>query len=79
MDRGDSKMTTVTAPERTQFTTTEFGRIHGYPHWAVRRACDALDVEIPRAGRYRLIPPELVETLKAKLAERRAPRTKSIP
>jgi hypothetical protein len=40
------------------------------PEWKVRREVDALGVEIPRAGLYRLVPRELVPRLVEQLDQR---------
>lgn len=42
------------------------------PLWKVRREVDALGVDIPRAGLYRLVPRDLVPRLVERLAARSA-------
>lgn len=37
-------------------TVGEVAKVYGVDAWRIRRIVDALDVEIPRAGLYRLIP-----------------------
>jgi hypothetical protein len=44
----------------------------GVPVWRVRRAVDALAVQCPRAGLYRLIPRTLIPAIQALLEKRRA-------
>ena len=41
-------------------TTGQIAEIFRAPEWKVRRIVDRLDVEIPRAGLYRLVPRELL-------------------
>ena len=52
---------------QTHFTIGELEIIYSEPAWKVRRVVDALDVEIPRAGLYRLVPRELIGVIGAKL------------
>jgi hypothetical protein len=59
---------------KTHFTTGELAAACGAPVWEVRRVVDALGVEIPRFGPYRLIPGELLERIKAEVARRRDAR-----
>ena len=51
-------------------TVGEVAEIYGLPAWKIRRAVDALDVEIPRAGGYRLIPRDLLGVIAAELQRR---------
>lgn len=39
----------------TYLTIGEVAGIFGVPDWKIRRVVDSLDVEIPRAGLYRLV------------------------
>ena len=41
-------------------TIGELSEIFGVPTWKVRRAVDSLHADIPRAGRYRLVPRHLL-------------------
>jgi hypothetical protein len=42
------------------------------PEWRVRRVVDSLGCEIPRAGRYRMIPREMLPAIGARLEKRHA-------
>ena len=42
----------------------------GAPEWRTRRAVDSLGVEIPRAGRYRLVPVSLIPAVEAAIGKR---------
>ena len=56
---------------RDPVTTNEDGQIYGgVADWRIRRAVDALGVQIPRAGRYRLIPRALLGPLAIELGRR---------
>jgi hypothetical protein len=55
---------------KAQYTTAEISRILGAKSWQVRRAVDALGLQIPRAGLYRLIPSEMLELVEAELRRR---------
>jgi hypothetical protein len=48
-------------------TVGEIAELFGLPTWKVRRAVDALDVEIPRAGNYRLVPRNLLGRIAAEI------------
>ncbi len=45
----------------------------GQPIWRVRRAVDALGVQLPRAGQYRVIPrsliPRIVEAIRQRYSD----------
>ncbi len=47
-------------PVPSYITVGEIAATFGVPAWKARRAVDALGAEIPRAGRYRLVPRELL-------------------
>lgn len=51
-------------------TTSEVGQILGVADWRIRRAIDALDVQVPRAGRYRLVPRALLGAIAVELKRR---------
>jgi hypothetical protein len=51
-------------------TIGEIAKFYGQPDWRVRRAVDSLDADIPRAGRYRLVPCELLPALGAEMQRR---------
>ncbi|MCA9109320.1 MAG: hypothetical protein KDA52_05205 [Planctomycetaceae bacterium] len=53
----------------SQLTVGDVARIFGVETWQVRRVVDRLDVEIPRFGRYRLIPRVLLGTIAAGLRD----------
>jgi hypothetical protein len=57
-------------------TVGQIAELFGLPAWKVRRAVDALKVEIPRAGNYRIIPRNLLGKIAAEL-ERRGWQPKS--
>ena len=54
----------------SHLTIGEIAKFYGLPAWKIRRAVDALEVEIPRAGRYRLIPREHLGALAVQLGQR---------
>jgi len=54
---------------KSHLTVGEAARLLNAPDWRVRRIVDALDVEIPRAGRYRMIPRQLLGKIQKRLAE----------
>jgi len=56
------------------FTVGDLAALFGLPEWRIRRAVDNLDAEIPRVGRYRLIPRDLLTKLGAELERRRQAR-----
>ena len=49
------------------FTIGEVADLYGIPEWKIRRVVDALDDNIPRAGRYRLVPRGTLATLTLEL------------
>ena len=51
-------------------TVGEIAAFYGLPDWKIRRAVDSLYAEIPRAGRYRLIPRELLGAVAMELDRR---------
>jgi hypothetical protein len=52
---------------KPHLTTREIADLLGAPLWAVRRAVDALDPKVPRAGLYRLVPARLLPRVEAAL------------
>ena len=46
--------------QSTHLTIGDIAEFYGEPGWKIRRIVDALPDDIPRAGRYRLIPRELL-------------------
>jgi hypothetical protein len=59
-------------------TTGDLAAELGVPVWRVRRAVDALGVECPRAGLYRLISRALIPSIRAALAARPAPSSEEV-
>jgi hypothetical protein len=55
---------------KTHLTTGELAAHFGRPGWQIRNAVDALDIPIPRAGLYRLVPRELLPHIEAELRRR---------
>ena len=51
-------------------TVGQLAEIYGLPAWKICRAVDALDVEIPCAGLYRLIPRDLLGAVAVELQRR---------
>lgn len=51
-------------------TVGQISELFGLPNWKVRRAVDALKIEIPRAGNYRIIPRNLLGKIAAELERR---------
>ncbi|MFH1922716.1 MAG: hypothetical protein ABIP48_22865 [Planctomycetota bacterium] len=51
----------------SHLTVGQVAEIYGVPAWKIRRMVDSLDVEIPRAGLYRLIPRNLLGTITIEL------------
>lgn len=49
------------------YTTSEVAERLGVAGWQARRAVDALGIEIPRAGLYRLVPASLLGSVKEQL------------
>jgi hypothetical protein len=47
-------------PETSHLTIGDIAEFFGEPDWKIRRIVDALPDDIPRAGRYRLIPRDLL-------------------
>jgi hypothetical protein len=58
--------------DKSHFTTTEVCNLFKVADWQARRAIDALGDRVPRAGlsRYRLVPAELLESVKEELVRR---------
>jgi hypothetical protein len=54
---------------KTHLTTREVAQHHGVADWQARRAVDALDAPIPRAGLYRLVPAELLDRVRDQLVK----------
>lgn len=46
------------------------GQVYALPCWKIRRLVDSLDIEIPRAVLYRLVPRELIPTIATELQRR---------
>ena len=53
----------------SHLTVGEVGGIFGVPNWKIRRVVDSLEVDIPRAGQYRLIPPDLLGAIAVALKQ----------
>jgi hypothetical protein len=60
----------------SHLTIGEIAQLFDLPTWKVRRAVDALGVEIQRAGLYRIVPRDLLGKIAAEI-ERRGWETKS--
>jgi hypothetical protein len=60
-------MTTGTTP---YLTIGQVADIYGVADWQARRAVDALEVQIPRAGLYRLVPRALLGKIAQELDRR---------
>ena len=62
-------------PSPSHLTTGQVAEIFGAPEWRVRRIVDSLppDVEIQRAGLYRLIPRSALPAIGIALEIRRPP------
>ncbi len=56
--------------EATYLTIGDVVRDYGIAAWQARRAVDALGVQLPRAGLYRLIPSDLLPRLEEELRRR---------
>lgn len=54
-------------PDISSLTIPQVAARLGVPAWKVRRIVDSLDVEVPRAGLYRLIPGSLLTTISDEL------------
>jgi hypothetical protein len=50
-------------------TVGDVAKLYGVAAWQVRRCVDRLDVEVPRAGGWRLIPRELLGDVAAALRD----------
>lgn len=50
-------------------TVGDVARLYSVETWQVRRVVDRLDVDVPRLGRYRLIPRELLGEIAAALRD----------
>jgi hypothetical protein len=53
------------------YTTSDIAEKFGVPTWLARRAIDALDEDIPRAGQYRLVPVSLLDRVADEIAKLR--------
>ena len=53
--------------QSAHLTVGQVAEIYDVPAWKIRRVVDALDVEIPRAGLYRLIPRNLLGIIATEL------------
>jgi hypothetical protein len=51
-------------------TVGDVARGNGLPLWKVRNAVDSLEIDMPRAGLYRLIPRESLPLVIAELRRR---------
>lgn len=56
---------------QSHLTVGEVSKIFDAPAWKIRRVVDELDVDLPRAGLYRLIPRELLGAVADKLRDSR--------
>lgn len=56
--------------DRAWYTIGDVATLYGVAEWRVRRVVDDLGVEIPRAGRYRLVPSSCLGRIAVALAER---------
>jgi hypothetical protein len=56
--------------DKSYFTTTEVAAHFGVADWQARRAVDALNADVPRAGLYRLVPACLLERVRLELLRR---------
>ena len=54
----------------SHLTIGQIARKYHVAVWQARRAVDALDAEIPRAGLYRLVPCDLLDQGEAELRRR---------
>ncbi len=54
--------------QSSHLTVGEVAGIFDAPPWKIRKIVDSLDVEIPRAGLYRLIPRGLLPRIGSQLA-----------
>ena len=48
-------------------TVGELSKLFGAPAWKIRRVVDELAPHAPRAGNYRLVPPDLLGAIADKL------------
>lgn len=56
---------------KSHLTVGEIARCYDVPQWKIRTLVDSLDnIEIERAGNYRLIPRDALETILAELRNR---------
>jgi len=55
---------------KSHLTVGECAKFYGLPDWKIRRVVDSLDAKIPRAGRYRLVPRELLGAVAVELDRR---------
>jgi hypothetical protein len=58
----------------SHLTIGDIADFYGEPDWKIRRIVDALPDDIPRAGRYRLIPRGLIPKIGVILERRKSNR-----
>ena len=58
------------APKPSHLTVGEVASIFQAPEWKIRRIVDSSQTDIPRAGRYRLIPRTMLPEIGTKLQPR---------
>ena len=51
----------------SHLTVGQVAEIYQAPEWKVRRVVDSLDADLPRVGRYRLVPRAMLAAIGAKL------------
>jgi hypothetical protein len=56
--------------KRDHVTVGEIASLYSQPSWRIRRCVDELNVEIPRAGQYRLVPRSLLGRIAVELERR---------
>ena len=56
----------------SHLTVGQVATFYGVPAWRIRRIVDSLDIDVPRAGLYRLIPREMLKAIGAKLCHKEA-------
>ena len=57
-------------PDQSPLTVGDVAQVFGVKTWRARRVVDSLDVELPRAGSYRLIPRSLLGRIAVELERR---------
>jgi len=57
-------------PDRSHLTTGDLAVHFGASAWQIRRAVDALESPVLRAGLYRLVPRDLLPQVEAELKRR---------